>query len=115
MISIREILAYMETRKPFSCTVVSFDERRPEKSGRLIEIQEAILVQSEKKVDTRSGERPKTALESVLSTDTIRRDPKHRAHYTRNVRELSGGQPTAVITKIHPPLLLRFNGQIVVP
>jgi hypothetical protein len=43
------------------------------------------------------------------------RNPNHQWHYTRNIRLLSQGMATESIIKIHPPLIIEFNGQITTP
>lgn len=125
IISIKECLEHMESGKAFSCRVVAYDRRR-KTGGQLLDYEEAILVQntspSEFKGEDEDGDpaRPMTRMEELhammqMSDDDNRRNPNHRHHYTRNIRILQDGHPTAIIKKIHPPLLLRFNGQTVVP
>lgn len=61
-----------------------------------------------------------TALEKSLLTtpppfSEIERNPNHATHYTRNIRILMDGQPTEAIVKIHPALIIEFNGQPTTP
>lgn len=44
-----------------------------------------------------------------------KRSPNHSIFYTRNVRIMVDGYPSAVIEKIHPPLIKSFNGIKTVP
>lgn len=115
IISIKQVLAWMDSGKPFSCTVVAYDRKR-KKGGHLIEYPEAELVKPEEK--PAAAVRPLTRQEEQrrqLAAGDDGRNPNHRHWYTRNIRELLHGQPTAIIRKIHPPLLLIFNSKTVVP
>ncbi len=40
-----------------------------------------------------------------------KRDPNHGAHYTRNIRVIIDGHQTEILYKIHPLLIIEFNGQ----
>lgn len=120
MISIRECLEIMHSGAVFSLTVVTFDKRRKDRCGKLKQYDEAVLVWGDGGSDRTKpkGERLPTALEqSLISAEpTIgKRDPNHAWHYTRNIRILSDGQPTEAIVKIHPPLIIEFNGQTTTP
>lgn len=120
MIAIRKCLEKMHAGEVFSLKVVSYDERRPNKCGRVLEYPEATLVWGDGGSDRKAsaGERPMTALERRLSEadmHEMRRDPNHAEWYTRNIRILQGGQPTAMMVKIHPPLIIEFNGETTCP
>ena len=61
-------------------------------------------------------QRPPTFLEAKAQQLAMaKRNPRHRRWYTRNICLLQNGVLTSIIRKIHPPLILEFNGQIVVP
>lgn len=97
----------METGEVFSCKVVSYDRKR-KKGGEIMEYAEAILVQNTKK---ESKARPKTLREQQVERLTeIKKAPNHREWYTRNIQLLQNGHPTSLIKKIHPPLIVEFNG-----
>ena len=112
----------MHSGAVFSLRVVSYDKRRRDRCGIVQEYREAVLVWGDGGKDRtiRKGEREQTALERSLigadvTQDDWKRDPNHAAHYTRNIRVLVDGQPTELIKKIHPALIIEFNGQITTP
>lgn len=115
MISIAECLQIMHSGAEFSLKVVQFDRRRKEKQGRILEVPCAVLVWGDGGNDRvkMAGERPLTDLERILSggSGTMKKDPSHEHHYTRNIRVIVDGLQTEVIYKIHPPLIIEFNGQ----
>lgn len=120
MLSIKQCLEIMHSGAVFSLKFVTYDKRRKDRRGRVIEYPEAQLVWGDGGKDRVKvkGERPPTALEKSLMAapppDTSK-DPQHAWHYTRNIRILSAGQPTEAIVKIHPPLIIEFNGQTTTP
>lgn len=81
--------------------------------------EEAVLMWKEAETAQKvpHGERPMTALERRLTgiEDAERRNPNHQQHYTRNIRILQRGQPTEMEVKIHPPLIIEFNGETTCP
>jgi len=117
MISLKKCLEIMHSGETFSCKVVQYDKRRKDKRGQIVHYPEAQLVWGDEK-EVRSegrGERAMTDLEKRLSGASEPMDnskkPNHAWHYTRNIRELLNGQRTSSIKKIHPPLIIEFNGQ----
>lgn len=122
MISIKKCLEVMHSGAVFSLRVVAYDKRRKDKRGQVRQIDQAVLVWGDGGKDrtARKGERPMTALEKSLLTSPTpetpqKRDPGHAMHYTRNIRVLVDGVPTESIVKIHPPLIIQFNGQTTTP
>lgn len=118
-ISIKEVLDYMHSGKPFvNMKVVTYDKRRKDRSGQILHIPEGVLVwgEGDPKPAPAQGERPMTALETALSgfervpLEEDKRNPNHARWYTRNIRQFVGGQPTESIIKIHPALIIEFNG-----
>ena len=107
-ITIRQILDYLESGQAFSLKVVSYDRKRKQ-GGAVVEYPEAVLHRSGEKSEAR-GRRSDT-------TDQVKgtRRPNHGHWYTRNIRLLQNGHPTSIIRKIHPPLIIEFNQQPVVP
>lgn len=104
MITTSEILKYMESGQPFSCSVVAFDKRR-KTGGKVKEYPEAILTQRTK------GDRAPTKMEAQrLELERLRKNPNHREHYTRNITILQQGRKTSIIASIHIPLIVKFNG-----
>lgn len=123
MISLKKCLEEMHSGAVFSLVVVSYDERRQDRCGRRLEYAEAVLVWGEKTdkpahTPLPQSERQPTALErSLMPAQQVpgTRNPNHAEHYTRNIRILMQGQPTEVIVKIHPALIIEFNGQPTLP
>lgn len=112
-ITVKDMLLEMETGAPFSMTVVSYNAKHKE-GGKVIEYGEAVLLSTEKKPTTAG--RPLTPHEELgyRKEAAKRKAPNHRRWYTRNIRVLQNGHPTAIIRKIHPPLVILFNEKIVV-
>lgn len=124
IITVAECLRIMESHVPFSCLVVTYDRNR-KKGGKLLEIPEARL-------DRKAGPdchlptdelpnapRPMTDYEAKRHALTEPADgsknPNHKQWYTRNIRPYAAGHPLTDLVKIHPPLLIEFNGKTVVP
>jgi hypothetical protein len=108
-ITIKEMLRVMESGETFSIDkAVSYDRKR-KTGGDIIEYPEARLVQAEQEP---TSDRPLTRVEQLKKQKA--RVPRHRKWYTRNIRLCIGGHPTGQIRKVHPPLILEFNGKTVV-
>ncbi len=111
----------MHSGAVFSLRVVTYDRRRKEKCGRVIEYAAAVLVWGDGGKDRvkKQGEREMTEMErsmlSVPAYSDIQRDPSHAVHYTRNIRVVVDGLPTEAVHKIHPPLIIEFNGETTTP
>lgn len=120
MITLRECLEAMHSGAVFSLRVVTFDRRRKDKCGKVVEYPQASLVWGDGG-NARSrkalAERAPTALERALSgmDDMDKRDPNHARWYTRNIRLYQQGLPTEAIKKIHPALIIEFNGETTCP
>lgn len=102
MITTKDILEEMKTGNIFSCRVVTYDRKR-KTGGKILEIHQAVLVQKEER------DRPMTNIEQKQLQK--KRGANHRKHYTRNIKLCVDGIPTEQIVKIHPPLILEFNGK----
>jgi len=111
MITIKNILSYMESGKPFSLTLISYDRKR-KKGGQKISYPEAILVQKEQKQTNRTLTKIEQQKQQLAK---LKKNPNHRKWYTRNIRILQDGHHTSLIKCIHPPLIIEFNGEKVVP
>lgn len=110
----------MHAGEVFSIKVVTYDRRRRNKCGQVLHIEQAALVWGDggsERTQKSAGERPPTPLESALASMASggERDPNHAHHYTRNIRVYQNGQPTEMIRKIHPPLIIEFNGKTTCP
>lgn len=121
MISIAQCLEKMHAGAVFSLRVVSYDRRRKDRTGQVQVYHEAVLVWGDGGKDRTlpQGEREQTLLERSLigaaEQPDWKRDPNHATHYTRNIRVLVDGQPTEAIKKIHPALIIEFNGLTTTP
>lgn len=114
MISTKEMLETMKNGKPFSMVVICYDRRR-KSGGQIKEYPEAILVKKSDGNDLQLS-RPQTKMEQKAAyLDELKKNPNHSKWYTRNIRLLQEGQPVGIINTIHPPLVVEFNGQKVVP
>jgi len=115
MISIKECLEIMHSGAQFSLKVVQYDQRRKEKRGKVLEVDCAVLVWGDggNNRTKRESEREPTDLEKSLmgANDINKRNPQHEQHYTRNIRVVMDGLETESIHKIHPALIIEFNGQ----
>lgn len=96
----------MKSGAVFSCTVLSYDRRR-KKGGEVIEYHEAQLYQQGTKNVTNM-----TAIERKIY-ERNQRKPNHGVNFTRNIRLLQAGYPTDILRKLHPPLVMQFNGKTV--
>lgn len=116
MITMAEVIERIHAGEIFSCKVVRYDRRRKERTGELIVIEQCKLVWGKGMIKKPvHGERQPTPLELSLmqaQAGMLKRNPHHSEHYTRNVRIYLDGNPTEIIKKIHPPLIVEFNGQI---
>lgn len=119
MLTIKKCLEIMHAGEVFSLKVVSYDRRRKDKTGQVQEYTEAHLVWGDGGNDRAKpqGERPQTDLERGMSgaVEIDKRDPHHGDWYTRNIRILQQGQRTEMVRKIHPALIIEFNGQPTCP
>lgn len=115
MISIGDMLEKMETGDPFSCKVVKYDKAKGS-SGKLMHVLEAVMLTNktdENSMSTIARERSSTTYE--MQQEVIKKTPNHRRNYTRNIRFLINGNPSSTIVKIHPLLVIEFNGQSTMP
>lgn len=110
-ITVREMLAFMATGALFSLQGVTYNRRAKKGGGKIYEYPECMLAQATpgEKID-----RPATHKEQ--SKQRVQKyAPNHSMWYTRNIIICQNGHPTTMIRKIHPPLVVYFNGKIVVP
>ena len=113
VITVQQCLAHMETGATFSCKCITFDRKR-RTGGDVLDILAAVLLRNDTPLTP--SDRPPTPLEAHIATiANAPKKPNHSEFYTRNIRLCSAGHPTETIKKIHPPLLIEFNGITVVP
>ena len=89
----------MNNGKPFTCEYITFDENR-KTGGDCRRIQAVVL--------NKKGERPLTDNEKKTTI-------KKKKRYTRNVQMLVDGHPVDQIRTLHIPLIIKFNGESVIP
>lgn len=94
LIKLNEALKIMETGEPFSMVFVSFDEFR-KTGGKLVEVDEAILIKKK----------------GVVSTRKPKRNPNHWTNSTRPFKRMVAGYPTSAVRRFHIFLLVSFNGK----
>jgi hypothetical protein len=112
-ITVREMLAFMETGALFSVQGVTYNRRAKKGGGKIYEYLECMLAQA---VPGQKLDRPATLKEDANQrVKHTRNNPNHGMWYTRNIIICQNGHPTTMIRKIHPPLVVYFNGKIVVP
>lgn len=100
----------MQRGEHFSCTVISYDKRR-KKGGDIVEYAEVRLYEP---TAEQAATRAATEVEQLRQRlHSVSRRPSHGKHFTRNVQVCVAGHPTSEIRKIHPPLVVKFNDQIV--
>ncbi|MEL6968643.1 MAG: hypothetical protein AAFO02_00630 [Bacteroidota bacterium] len=110
-ITLQAMLKQMKTGDPFSCTVVTYDRKR-KTGGRVDEYGEARLYDPKmEQQSTRAATEVERLREELRSAGSRR--PNHGLHFTRNIQLLIDGHPTSEIRKIHPPLVVLFNNEIV--
>jgi len=120
VIKTADMLKQMGTGKTFSMLVCSYN-RQKRTGGKRIEYPEAILTSTDplfqKKEKSNIAKRPPTEQERKKAAllNARKSNPHHRKNYTRNITLLVDGHITSEIRTIHPPLVLKFNNQIVVP
>ena len=122
LITVRQMLSEMETGAIFHIRGVHFN--RTKKTGGEVYEYQAILLRGDNNplapaqqdgLVPNPGEhdRPLTAAET--KTVYERRNPNHSQFFTRNVAVCQNGQRTTMIRKIAIPLVVYYNGKIVVP
>lgn len=112
MITIKDMLAIMDSGAIFSCKVIAYDRTR-KKGGEILDYPEAVLVR--KNTKKKAGQRSLTTHEKRQLLETNKpKNPRHKQWYTRNIRLCVNQVPTAIIKKIHPPLVVEFNGQQII-
>ena len=112
MIALRDVLNTMEAQDnggnllPFSLKVVTYNEQQ-QTGGEILVIDQGTLSDEGKKTPVTPPNPAQAILKEVRKMDKRKKDPNHNVNYTRNIRVLPGGN----IRKIHPLLIIEFNGQ----
>lgn len=117
-IEVQQMLREMETGIIFNIIYVTYDRQR-KKGGKVITHQEAKLHRAADALAASAEvhQRPLSIAEktALLQSASTTRSPHHGEHYTRNVVLMQHGHTTSQIRKIHIPLVVKFQGKIVVP
>lgn len=108
-ITLKAMIAEMQTGATFSCTVISFDKKRGT-GGEILEYHEARLF--DPKLEQHAS-RAATEVERLRERLQESRNPNHGKHFTRNIMLMMNGHTTSETRKIHPPLVVSFNNQTV--
>lgn len=95
------MIAYMNSGKPFSIVYVTFDKSKGS-GGSVKEVQLAYKHYSNS---------THTKATTVVSTDTVARNPNHFHNSTMNIK--IPGRGSVDVRKVHVQLIRRFNGAIV--
>ena len=108
-ITIRDCRKVMDAGEVFSFKCVSYNKQK-KKGGKIKEVLEARLTKV-RGVKSQESAQPATGNRQLETP----KQPAHFKNYTRNIVVLINGHPTSEIMKIHPPLLIQFNGMKVTP
>lgn len=112
VISLQDVLAWMDTGKPFDIAFVTADRKR-QTGGEIIELENVKLHRKaeyqQDNAEVSTAEAVSTVAVSTVALKKDYRNPQHLQHGTRNLR-LSSGK----IRKIHIRLIVKFNGAKVV-
>lgn len=114
MITVGEVWDTMQRGEVFSLRAVKYN-RQAKTGGDFITIEAGRVEKTPaNKKATGPGDNqapgPKVADQWVAG-----KNPRHRKNHTVNIRILQDGVTTSVIKKVHVPLVVEFNGKIVLP
>jgi len=112
-ITIGQMLKIMHSGEQFSVTLIKYDGNR-RTGGQVRHYAEARILKGDE--EKAKAQRPKTAeeLSRESEIERVEKKPSHYLWFTRNIRLMQDGADTALIRKIHPPLVIEFNGKMVV-
>lgn len=118
VLSMKECLKKMDDGEVFSVKWVTYN-RQKKTGGRLEECLEARLKQKSfrkptPETEAKIAERNKHRKTKYASDWTLK-NPQHRKWFTRNIEVMFDGHATGQILKLHPPLIIEFNGKTVTP
>ena len=119
VISVKDCLAKMDAGEVFSFKCITYNKQK-KSGGKIEESFEARLLVKDTRIPTAetiaNREARNAKRKTKYGTDWMTmKNPNHRKHYTRNIEVMFDGHPTGHIIKIHPPLLIEFNGIPVTP
>lgn len=98
-ITIKEMLEFMDSARPFDITYVTAD-RRKGTGGQLVSVTRA------RKTGTMAKDGQKLTASVIKAASRL---PNHSEHFTRNIV-----LKDRTVKKIHPDLVTRFNGRKVI-
>jgi hypothetical protein len=120
ILTFKECLDAIDKGEAFSLTCVTWDEKRPDNSGNIRVIDEAMLLVHAGKLygsgrgttKAEEGGEPQAASDKPLVT-TKKVDTS--LFFIRDIQPLTGGIPVGHPIRVHPDLILFFNGKKVMP
>jgi len=113
MKTVKECLDYMESGRAWSCRYVTYN--RQKKTGGEVEVVfEAVLAREEEGANSDRNQTRAEQRNNIQKKEALK-NPNHSQWYTRNYVLCEGGIPSSIVRKLHPPLLIEFNGEKVVP
>ena len=104
-ITIRDMLDDIEAGLICSIVVITYDRKR-NTGGKVKHYPEIMIYREGMELG-----RPLTEAEQKQFGQ--KKAPRHGKHYTRNMVIMQNGTPTSIIRKIHPPLVMKYNGKTV--
>lgn len=119
ILTFKECLAAMDRGEKFSVTYVTWDEKRPDNSGNVRTVEEAMLLVHAGKLygagrgrTINEGTTPQYVEEK---SDVKTKKVDTSRYFIRDIQPLTGGIPVGHPVRIHPDFILFFNGKKVMP
>jgi hypothetical protein len=119
ILTFKECLEAMDKGEAFSLTCVTWDEKRPDNSGNICVIDEAMLLVHAGKLygSGRGTTKNEENVGEVLNLADVVKTKKvdTSLFFIRDIQPLTGGIPVGHPIRVHPDLILFFNGKKVMP
>lgn len=118
-IKLKECIEWMNAGLHFSFTCCSYDKKRPKKCGKWITSGDAVCIRTDEdendtEIEVQQEENDPSVKQDEELNKNLKRNPRHRLFFTRNIRLCVGSKPVGTPIKIHLDLLTRFNGKKVI-
>jgi hypothetical protein len=126
ILTFKDCLAAMDKGEAFSVTYLTYDEKRPDNTGNLRHLDEAMLLVHAGKLyglgrgitkieeGTAQNVGGASSLPDVESTEKNTKKVSSR-YFIRDIQPLTGRIPVGHPVRLHPRLILFFNGKKVMP
>lgn len=101
MYTFRQVIDEMNRGEPFTCTFITYSSKR-KKGGRIRDIEAKVI-------------RPEDIVSRPVTEHEEKERSKDQPRHVRNVILLVDGFPTNQVRMINIPLIIKFNGESVVP